>query len=457
MKQIAPLIALVCSLSAAENPPNILFIMADDLGYSDTNIYGHSAYYETPNIDALAEKSLVFTNAHSASPLCSPTRASTMTGQNPARIGSIQANTHTGKTYIPAQLQKNAKPYQGSIAVLSANRLPLENVTYAEAFKEAGYATAHFGKWHLGQGAGYEPKDRGFDIDIPHTPSAPGPGGGYLAPWRFIHDPEFKDAGTPGEFIDEWMADRAADFISANKDQPFFINFWAYSPHTPITNAGRQDYAAYFSQKGDPNGRHDDHLYASILKSFDESIGKLLQALEDNGVAENTIVIFTSDNGGLVDYTDNWPLRSGKASTYQGGTGVPLVVYDPRYSNAGKTTDALVSSTDLYPTFLELCSLPLRPEQHLDAISFADIIRDKTNTGEREELVVPFYALNSRIYSYVLGDTSSIRKDDYKLMRYWFGNADGTDHRYELYHLRSDVHESEDLADSMPELVETLS
>lgn len=441
---------------AGQAKKNILFIVADDFGYSDSTVYGSTKYYETPNIQKLADSGLLFTNAHTASPLCSPTRCSLLSGQNPARVGVLQANCHTGEEFRPASLRPRASPSHPMLLVSSANRLPPQHFTYAQAFKEAGYATAHFGKWHCGFGPGFEPKDRGFDIDVPHTPKASGPGGGYLAPWQFVKDPAFKGKGKPGEHIDTWMAGQAADYIRQCKERgkPFLINFWAYSVHTPID--GRPDYIKHFAAKTDPTGRHNHEVMGAMIKSFDDAVGLLIKALKENGVYNDTMIVLTSDNGGLYGVTSNYPKRGYKAGTYKGGTAVPLIVVNPGVTKPGSKTAALVSSQDFYPTFLELCGLKPRPKQHLDGISFADVIQGKAKVSQRRDHLVHFCALGKFPFSMVMGYTSSIQRGDYKLIRFWF-DGPGGDHKYELYNVANDESERKDISATHPEVVSELA
>ncbi|MGL5096325.1 MAG: sulfatase-like hydrolase/transferase, partial [Planctomycetia bacterium] len=269
---------LVCPLAGwtaqPVKKPNVVFILADDLGWADLSPYG-SRYHDTPHLKRLAERSVRFTNYYAASPLCSPTRSSLLTGLYPARTGITAPACHVQ----PVQLEKRLAASGAKQRVLNADsltRLKGEYVTLAELFKEAGYATAHFGKWHLGHGVGYEPKDQGFDVDVPHTPRAPGPGGGYFAPWKFIADAKYK--GKDGEHIDGWMADRAAEYIADQKGKPFFINFWMYSVHSPWN--GDEALIEQFAKTADPKAGQRNPLYAAMIKKMDDAVGKLLDALD---------------------------------------------------------------------------------------------------------------------------------------------------------------------------------
>jgi arylsulfatase A-like enzyme len=368
----ALVLAPLATLNAADSPkPNILFILADDLGWTDGGCFG-SKFYETPNIDRLAARGMRFTQAYAANPLCSPTRASILTGQSPARIGITYPDCHEPV----AQLEKKLAVSTPQTRVLNAdslNRLKPEYFTLAEAFQAAGFATAHFGKWHLGHQGPYEPKDHGFQVEFPHAPAVPGPAGGYFHPWKFIPLPGI--IGKPGEHIEERMAKEAAEYIHAHRGEPFFLNYWAYSVHAPFN--ARRDYIDHFKAKLDAGNPQHNPLYAAMVKSLDDGVGRILKAVDEAGIADRTIIVFSSDNGGYVnmpkttdpeghehaEVTSNAPLRGGKGSLYEGGTRVPCVIVWPGKTKAGATSDALFQSTDFYPTLLAMCGL--KPQKGL--------------------------------------------------------------------------------------------
>ena len=469
----ALLLAPLPLLRAADAPqarPNIVFILADDLGWRDAGCFG-STFYETPNIDRLATRGVRFTQAYAANPLCSPTRASILTGQYPARIGITAPVCHLPQV----QLEKRLAPGKPSFKVLNADsltRLKPEYFTLPAAMHEAGYATAHFGKWHLGynlpqnKGERYEPKDRGFDLDFPHTPSAPGPGGGYLAPWKFIKDPPL--AAKPGEHIEDRMSGEAAKFVREHKDQPFYVNYWAYSVHSPWN--ARHDYIDYFKPKADPKNPQHNPLYAGMVRSLDHGVGRLLAAIDETGIADHTIIVFFSDNGGWayppkttdpegfenMPATSNLPLRSGKASLYEGGSREPCIVVWPGKTKPGTTNDAFLSSIDWYPTLLAMCGLKAHP-----GLKFDGIDQTPTLLGQgavRDRVFCHFPHGNTRqavdLPGYLPG--TWVRKGDWKLIRFFADNDDGSD-RFELYNLKDDVGESRNLADNKPEIVRELN
>jgi len=463
---LALLLGPVAALAA--DRPNVVLILADDLGIRDLGCCG-STYHETPNIDRLAARGVRLTNAFSASPLCSPTRASIMTGQHPARTGITAPACHVAQV----QLVKGLVP--GDARVLVANsltRLRSDYYTLAEALRDTGYATAHFGKWHLGHnlqpGDAYEPRDQGFDVDWPHTPRAPGPGGGggYLAPWKFIDDPDITD--ETGRHIDERMADEAGAFIRASKGRPFFVNFWLFSVHSPWN--ARRELISHFEKKVDPANPQRNPLYAAMVKSMDDAVGRLLHHLEDSGEADNTVVVFWSDNGGYayppkktdpegyasVPATSNLPYRSGKASLYDGGTREPGIVVWPGRVKSGTTADFLMQSTDLYPTLLTICGASPREGQVIDGLDQTTALTG--GASPRTRLFCHFPHGNATRDSVMDGfyAGSSMRQGDLKLIRFYARAEDGAD-ELELYDVTKDPGERTNIAAAHPDAVSTLN
>ena len=449
------LLAPLAFLQAAETkPPNVVLILADDLGARDLGCYG-STYYETPNLDRLASRGVRLTNAYAASPLCSPTRASIMTGQNPARTGITAPGCHLPKVTLKKQLLSGKSRVH---VANSVTRLKPDYHTLAEALKAAGYATGHFGKWHLGHnmapGDAYEPKDQGFDVDWPHTPRAPGPSGGYLAPWNFI--------------TDSAITDEAGAFIRASKGRPFFVNFWLFSVHSPWN--ARADFIEHFRQKTDPANPQKNPLYAAMVKSLDEAVGRLLRHIEESGEADNTLVVFWSDNGGYayppkttdpegyteIPATSNLPFRSGKASLYEGGTREPGIVVWPGKVKPGTTADFLMQSTDIYPTILGACGVAPKSDQKVDGFDQTTALTGGSSPrtqifchfphgdAQRGAIMDGFYA------------GSSIREGDLKLIRFYARADDGSD-ELELYDLAKDPGERHNLATERPEIASRLN
>ena len=457
--------------SPAPQRPNLIFILADDLGAHDVGCFG-STFHETPNIDRLAARGIKFTQAYAACPLCSPTRSSIQTGFYPARIGITSPVCHVQQIQLEKKLVAGGNPNMRAINADSITRLKPDYFTLAEALKEAGYTTAHFGKWHLGHnlpqnpGDHYEPKDQGFDSDFPHTPAAPGPGGGYLAPWKFIKDPAI--TGQPGEHIEDRMSAEAAKYIHAHKDQPFYVNYWAYSVHSPWN--ARHDYIDYFKKKADEKNPQHNPLYAAMVRSLDDGVGRLLTAVDEAGIADRTIIIFFSDNGGWayppkatdpegfenIAATSNLPQRSGKASLYDGGTREPCIVVWPGKTKAGATTDALLSSVDWYPTLLAMCNLKPHADLKLDGLNQTPAILGGAAVRDRVFCHFPHGSPNQAVNIPGFLPGTWVRRGDWKLIRFFADNDDGSD-RFELYNLQADPGEAKNLAADNPALVRELN
>ena len=313
----------VGSLHAQENsrPPNVVFILADDLGWMDTSLYG-SKFYETPHIDALAERGMMFTNAYAAAAICSPTRASILTGLHPARIGMTTPSGHVEAVVLEKRLRPRARENQPALSAESVTRLKLEYFTLAEALNAAGYETAHFGKWHLGREP-YDPYQQGFGIDLPHTPG-PGPSGGYLGPWRF-----WPGEGRDGEHIEDRMAAEAARFMRDKRDRPFFLNYWCFSVHAPVQ--GKPELVEKYRSKADPDSPQRNPINGAMVESLDDAVGTLIGTIDDLGIADNTIIVFFSDNGGMVHRFDGGVVVTSNAPLSfrvrcQGGRGKNLAV-----------------------------------------------------------------------------------------------------------------------------------
>ena len=436
--------------------PNVLFILADDLGWADTRLYG-SKYYETPHIDALARRGMMFTQAYAAAPLCSATRCSIMSGQWPARVGITGASCHLPEVRLTPQLAKRGPAWQKALSCVEVDRLDQKYVTLAEAMKAGGYRTGHFGKWHLGLEP-YDPQHQGFDVDLPHW-WGPGPAGSYVAPWKFPPQVGFKPE-TPAEHIEDRMAREAVRFIKESKAQgtPFFLNYWAFSVHAPFD--AKQAYIETYRLKADPNNPQRCPVYAAMVKSLDEAVGTLMKTLDEEGLAENTIVIFTSDNGGNmydrvngITPTSNAPLRGGKATLYEGGVREPLVVIWPgRVAPGAKNEKDIVQSIDFYPTLLEMCGVA-RPEgcQKLDGMSIMPAL-----TGGRltRDTIFGHFPHNTPATGQIAA--SYVRQGDWKLIRFYCDGPSLAD-RHELYNLKEDLGEQHDLAAQMPEKVLAMS
>jgi arylsulfatase A-like enzyme len=450
MKYFALVLCLVSSSLVQAAQPNVVIILADDLGWSDTSLYGTTTFYQTPNIERLAKRGMTFTRAYSASPLCSPTRSALLTGLSPARTGITTPNCHRPQVVLKATPGQKASPDQKAIQPKPATRLLTEFRTLAETLKDAGYATAHFGKWHLGPDP-YSPLQQGFDLDLPHH-AGPGPAGSYIAPWKFA---DFKQK-SPTEHIEDRMAAEAVTWMEQQKDTPFFLNYWMFSVHAPF-DAKRANIEKH-RDRIDPNDAQRSPTYAAMIQSMDDAIGTLLDGLDRLGHSDNTIIIFTADNGGNmyneVDGTiptSNRPLRGGKATMFEGGTRVPGIVVWPSVTPLNSRSDATIQSEDFYPTLLEGLSLKVADGQRFDGSSILPAFRGDSLHGKA---VFQYFPHSPGVPDW-LPPSVSVHRDEWKLIRVFYGGEKST-HRFFLFNLRDDLGEKKNLADAEPELVKEL-
>ena len=428
--------------------PNFLFIVVDDLGWRDLGCYG-SKFYETPSIDRLADSGMLFTDGYASCPVCSPTRASFMSGKYPARLG---LTAHVGDSQ-PEQWKRDTP----LLPARYVDGLPLSEVTLAEALHDAGYATFFAGKWHLGHERLW-PEYQGFDVNIGGW-SQGGPFGGkqYFPPYG---NPRLPD-GPPGEHLPDRLATETVRFIEAHRYENFLACLSFYSVHVPLNS--REDLRQKYESKRNPfvdqeslygfDGEtrvrllQENAVYAGMVEAMDQAVGKVLQRLEELGLAEDTVVVFTSDNGGLSTGdrgissdqgwpTSNAPLRGGKGWLYEGGIRVPTIVRAPGVTKPGTESQQVVISTDFYPTILELAGLSPLPEQHADGVSLVPAFQ-----GDR-------LARNTVFWHYPhYGNQggrpgAAIRQGDWKLIQ-WYGEA-----HPQLYNLQQDLGEQHDLAET---------
>jgi arylsulfatase A len=404
---------------AAPPPPNVILILADDLGWTDLSCYG-SDFYETPNIDRLARDGMKFTQAYSACTVCSPTRSAILTGKYPARLHVTD--------WIPGLPPENPK----LLVPDWTKYLPLEEITIARALKSVGYVTASIGKWHLG-GEEYFPEKHGFDINIAGS-SAPAPPS-YFAPYKIATLPE----GPNGEYLTGRMAAEATRFIEQQKDKPFFLYMPLFAVHTPIQ--GKTNLIQKYRAKRRPGQKQTNAVYAAMIESMDDAVGQIRRKLDDLKLADRTVVVFASDNGGRVPTTSNHPLRVGKGSCYEGGTRVPLIVHWPGVTKPGSVCETPVISMDLHPTLLEIAGQQDAARKGVDGASLVTLLRQGSEL-KRDALFwhYPHYQ------HYQLGGTTpygAIRAGDFKLIEFF------DDMRVELYNLREDIGEQRNLAATM--------
>lgn len=435
---------------ARVDKPNLLFILADDLGWADTTLYGQTKFYRTPNLERLARRGMTFTRAYSASPLCSPTRASIMTGLHPARIGITSPVCHQPEVILQPSPGPARPSSNKATACVSATRLKTEYKTLAESLKEAGYATGHFGKWHLGAEP-YSPLQQGFDVDVPHY-AGPGPAGSYVAPWKF---PAFKE-NAPGEHLEDRMAKEAVAFMEAHQSHPFFLNYWMFSVHAPFN--AKTNRIEQYRARIDSSDPQRCPTYAAMVESMDDAVGTLLDALDRLGLAENTVVVFFSDNGGNMynevdgtTPTSNAPLRGGKATLYEGGVRVPCVVCWPGAVAGGRRSDAVIQSIDFHPTLLEMLGLKPAGNLRFDGISIVPALQGKPLP---RDALFTYFPHDPRTPDW-LPPAVSVLCDGWKLIRIFHGGENDA-HRWKLFDLANDPEEKRDLAAAEPARVNAL-
>ena len=445
------IIASLLSAAPEERPPNVLFIIADDFGVMDVGMATpEEDFYETPVLDRLAVKGMRFDQGYTSGQVCSPARASIMLGTDPARHGITNyIGARVGAVIAERKLGAILPPEYARV-------LPQEDTTLAEAFRDAGYATFFAGKWHLGH-EGSWPEDHGFDINIGGWGSG-SPRGGYYAPWRNPNLP----SGPDGESLAHRLARETAAFIQSEKEKPFFAFLSFYNVHSPAETSEERwskfrDKAEELDWQGDRfeidrtlpvRQVRDNPIYAGMIETMDEAIGIALDALEAAGVADNTIIVFTSDHGGVVSgdhyATSMLPLRGGKGRQWEGGLRVPIYIDVPGLTEAGSRSTVPMTGTDFFPTLLDLAGLPLLPEQHQDGVSLAPVLKGERIAPRNLFWHYPHYGNQG-------GEPSSIiRQGDWKLIHYW------ADHRRELYNLQDDPYELTDVASEHAAVVSAL-
>lgn len=427
----ALLLLLACALRGeAADKPNIVLILVDDLGYADVGCFG-STFFQTPNIDRLAKDGIRFTNGYAAAPICSPTRAAILTGKYPARLHLT--DWLPGRKDMPSQ--KLARP-------IIQQQLPLEEITLAEALKPAGYVSASIGKWHLG-GPDFAPDKQGFDVNIGGTQAGTPPAGYFNFKTPTL---ELK----PGEYLTDRLTEEAEKFIETNKDKPFFLYLPHYTVHIPLQ--AKKELIAKYEAKAKPGQPQHNPVYAAMIESLDESVGRIVKKLQDLKLSEKTLVIFTSDNGGLsvkegpfTPATSNDPLRTGKGYLYEGGIRVSWILSWPGTIKPGRTSDVPIMSLDLHPTICELAGVQ-SPSKPMDGVSLAPLL--KGMGGIQRDALFWHYPH----YSNQGGKPSgAVRQGDWKLIEFF------EDSHVELYNLKDDLSEKTDLAAKLPDKAKELT
>lgn len=477
---IPVLLLLLGSISHSDERPNVVLFLVDDMGWMDSSVYG-SEYYETPNMERLAKQAMRFTDAY-AVPLCSPSRATILSGQYSSRHGVTSASGHQpaapeGSPRYP----EKASPASRFIYPKSKNFLDPEIPNLAKVLGAAGYRTGHFGKWHLGTAPEFRPDAQGFESTWFCVPD-PGPPS-YFSPYGV------KTGGRPtgqnkvgnitdgpdGEYITDRLTDEALAFLEAHREEPFFLNLWQYGVHGPWGH--KEEYTSRFAKKTDPRGHQRNPIMASMLKSVDDSLGRVLDKLDELGLTKNTLFLFYSDNGGnthsnipgsrqmsikpdhpkygfVEDWkkwagpeppTNNAPLREGKGRIYEGGQRVPLMVRWPGRIDEGSKSDAVVGPIDLYPTILEAAGVKVPDGHVVDGVSILPVLEGKGELG-RDALFTWFPHLVP---------AASVRSGKWKLIYRWEPHREYPETR-ELYDLASDIGETRNLASKHPDKVAEL-
>ena len=440
---IAIFLLFIGCIGTDNKKPNVIFILVDDLGWNDLGYTG-STFYESPNIDKLSKDSFEFKTAYAASSVCSPTRASIMTGKHPARVNITD--------WIPGLDPKN-KPLLGP---KDLHQLPLNETTIAEKLKESGYKTFYAGKWHLGS-QGYYPEENGFDINIGGFEKG-SPMGGYYSPYK---NPKLSD-GPEGEYLTDRLTNESISFIeNHNKNQPFVLFLSFYNVHTPIQP--NLKHVNYFKKKLDSMDDNKarvrkegeaisllnqvNHNYASMVYAMDENVGRLINSLKENNLYNDALIIFTSDNGGLstlgrVAPTSVFPLRAGKGWLYEGGIRIPQLIKTPGNSKNVKIEDVTVSY-DLFPTILDYVGL--KSETEIDGKSLMPILKGESKI-DRDDVFWHFPHYHGSLWK----PGSAIRHGDWKLVQHFESNT------VELYDLKNDIGEMDDLSLNFPEKTQDL-
>ena len=437
---VAAALGRTAARAARSRPPNVLFILIDDMGWRDVGFMG-SRYYETPNIDHLAAQGMVFTSAYANAPNCAPTRACLMSGQYGPRHG----------VYTVSTSERGPAAGRKLIPIPNRTTLPAETVTLAESLKRAGYTSASMGKWHLGADPELGPVGQGFDVNVAgNTAGSPR---GYFSPYRNKNLPD----GPKGEYLTDRLTEEALKFIEANRARPFFLYLPHYAVHTPI-QAKKALTEKY--EKKEPSGGQGNPKYAAMIESVDQGVGRLLAKLDELDLTKDTVVIFFSDNGGVGGYrelgisggeiTSNRPLKGGKGMLYEGGIREPMTVRWPGNVRPGSRCDEPVIGLDFYPTLLAIAGIEKQPGQVLDGESLVPLLTG-TAALKRDAIFwhFPAYLQGSR-GTWRTTPAGAIRQGDFKLIEFF------EDSSLELYNLKDDIGEAKDLAKTMPDKTRSL-
>ena len=447
---VPPAPTFLDSLQAPAHPKNVVFILIDDMGWADLGCYG-SDFYETPSIDAFAKTGVLFTDAYTASPLCSPTRASILTGLEPGRLRFTTPSGHVEQVVLDPKETSTANTHNKATVPGTCTRLSNDYITFAEAFKAMDYSTAFMGKWHLGREP-YIPENQGFDFVIGgrEHPGPPGPGG-FFAPWNCVNMPVVPD----GTHICDMLTDEAIDYVTKHKEDPFMLCLWYYDVHAPFQ--AKQDLINKYKNKLGKDNIQRSAIMASMVENLDSNVGRLLAMINSLGLDDNTIVVLTSDNGGnMYDCpegqvaTNNYPLRAGKGNNYEGGVRVPLIVRAPGVTAANTTSSVVTSTVDHYATLFDLLDVPFPKSLLTDGESFLPAL--KGENYNRGPMYSTFCHRTPRTGNL---PNISMRDKEWRLYRFYF-DGPNQEHRYELYNLKNDIGETNNVAEENPSIVQEM-
>ncbi|MFT7462380.1 MAG: arylsulfatase A-like enzyme [Pseudohongiellaceae bacterium] len=420
----------------APSPPNIVFINVDDLGWTDLSCQG-SDFYETPHIDELASQGMRFTDAYAPASNCAPSRACVLTGQYTPRH----------QVYTVARSDRGPATARKLIPTKTKLHIEDDNLTMAHGLRAAGYATASIGKWHISP----DPEQNGFESNIAGGAFGGPSRGGYASPYDYPNC----TAEEAGEYLTDRLTNEAIDFVRDHADGPFFLYLPYYTVHSPLESKPELR-AKYDAKKvsGDDTAAHGKPSYAGMIESLDQNVGRLLEALEELGLADNTVVLFTSDNGALWETSKQWPLRAGKGSYYEGGIRAPLFVRWPGVIPAGTSSAVPVSGIDFYPTLLDIAGAPLPPNKPIDGVSLVPLLKQTAEMTDRPlfwhfpiylQGIVKQGPVETRDRLFRTRPGSVVRRGDWKLHEY-FENSE-----FELYNLIDDIGEKHNLAQDEPQ------
>ncbi|MDF7822743.1 sulfatase [Pontiellaceae bacterium B12227] len=443
--------AMASGIQAATEKPNIVLIYMDDLGWKDIGCAG-STFYKTPNIDRLAAQGIRFTRSYSAAPLCAPSRGAVLTGKYPART-KYTSISGGGKDDSLWTQSKALGVGNTCIEAKDRHVVPSTETIFAEQLREAGYKTCFLGKWHCGSRPGYAPQDRGYDEVHAFFPNRDGGLYPHYLTQGDIDQMVGLPNAKPGDYLSEIMTDQACDFMAeqAKADKPFLLHLCHYLVHGPMVP--KKGLSEQYAERLETVQTDQDNCdYAAMVETMDDSVGQIMERLEKLGLLENTLVIFTADNGGLTwkEVTSNYPLMGGKSFAYEGAYRVPFIANWKGRIEPGQINDTRVIGTDLYPTLLQTANLPPNPKQHVDGLSLmGEFTKGKEGPCLPER---PLYFHHPH-YTHASSPHSVIIDGGYKLLRYYNDEEGG----YALFNLEEDPYEQNDLCDTNPETVQQLA